>query len=549
MPPELPESYYLDNVLTLFEHVERVYADILDDEQRGFLASFAALGEDAKRLCVRLLNRSGDCFRVGLLAYAEIVSLDAAIDELAASGLIALDPEIETEILLSLYTKPELLSRLELPAASRRLRRTELDAALLESADAGIPARLRQGERLLQLCCREPWAQCQMLFFGNLNQSMTDFVLRDLGLYQFESYQIDQGHRPYRSQLDIQHHWLLYQLEMLFELCDRGERAQLDAILALMPAEIDADSPAYRKSGRLRYELARQLERLGELDDAFELYRQCPLPPGRERRARILERRGRHHDALQTCLDALADPLDDEEIQFACQFATRLARRHGLGLPAAVSAQLVDHRPELLELELEPQDSVELAVLEHFSAGDGRCYYLENSLFNGVLGLLIWDSVFAALPGAFYNAFQYRPSDFYTPDFCSRRRRLLERTWARIGDNDDIWAIVTARWEQKYGLMNPLVHWQALDLDLIRLALERIDHAHWRAVFARILRDLRNNRSGFPDLVYFPPGGGYELIEVKGPGDTLQKNQRRWMQYFQANGIPHRLARVAWRES
>ena len=95
--------------------------------------------------------------------------------------------------------------------------------------------------------------------------------------------------------------------------------------------------------------------------------------------------------------------------------------------------------------------------------------------------------------------------------------------------------------------MNPLVNWQALDLELIQLALERIDHAHWCAIFERILQDLRNNRSGFPDLVYFPGSGGYCLVEVKGPGDSLQKNQQRWMQYFQAHGIVHRLDRVSWR--
>jgi hypothetical protein len=69
------------------------------------------------------------------------------------------------------------------------------------------------------------------------------------------------------------------------------------------------------------------------------------------------------------------------------------------------------------------------------------------------------------------------------------------------------------------------------------------------AVFERILRDLRNHRSGFPDLVYFPPAGGYRLIEVKGPGDSLQNNQQRWMQHFQQHGIPHQLARVTWQAS
>jgi hypothetical protein len=67
-------------------------------------------------------------------------------------------------------------------------------------------------------------------------------------------------------------------------------------------------------------------------------------------------------------------------------------------------------------------------------------------------------------------------------------------------------------------------------------------------IFDRILLDLRNNRAGFPDLVLFPATGGYQLVEVKGPGDSLQKNQHRWMQYFFEYDIPHNIARVSWTE-
>jgi hypothetical protein len=229
-------------------------------------------------------------------------------------------------------------------------------------------------------------------------------------------------------------------------------------------------------------------------------------------------------------------------------FATRLIKRHGLATPESVEQQRITHLPEIVELELPRHESVEIAVAEYYDTldGIGSCHYVENSLFNAVLGLLLWEVVFAPLPGAFYNAFQYRPSDFYTHDFCARRSNLLVKIWASINSNEDIWRIVSARWQQKQGLLNPLVNWQDISLEMIRLALERIDYLHWRAIFNRILRDLRNNRSGFPDLVHFPSAGGYRLIEVKGPGDSLQNNQRRWMQYFHQHGIPHQLARVTW---
>ncbi len=549
MLPDLPQTYYLDNVLTLFEHVSRVYADILDRKQLEFLEQFAELSPDAQKLCIRLFNRSHDWYRASKLNYPEIESIETALTQLAKSGFIALDGDIEDSLLLSLFTKAELLAQVKHKSGLDKLRRDELETNLLQQDDSRWFTQLAASDSLIQLMRRDDYLICQMLFFGNLNQSMTDFVLRDLGLYQFESYQIDHDHRPYRNTLEIQQHWLLYQLETLYGLSDITDPAVLQEIHDLIPNDIETRAPAYSKSERLRYEIARQFERIDQLAVALALYRQCLLPPSRERVARIHDKLEDHQQALADCLRIIEAPLDENEVQFACMFAARLIKRHGFDCPPAIEQQRISHQPEILELELEHHDSVEIAVVEYYDALERTacCYYLENSLFNGVLGLLIWDAVFAPLPGAFFNPFQYRPSDFHAHDFCKRRTDVLSQARASINSNEDIWQIVSARWQQKQGLMNPLVNWQNLDLDLIRTALERIDYSHWRAIFERILRDLSNNRAGFPDLVHFPTAGGYCLIEVKGPGDSLQKNQQRWMQYFHDHGIPHRLARVTWK--
>ena len=548
MQPDLPETYYLDNVLTLFDHVTRVYADLLEKQQLEFLQGFAALGRDAKMLFIRLQNRSPNWYRADKLAYREIDSIDAAIAELAEQGFLEVNGEIDHPTLLSLYTMPELRAIMTDDSSLKQLKRAELEQALLESDDDVFFEQLRKRDTLLQVLRADEYLLCQMLFFGNLNQSMTDFVLRDLGMYQFESYSIDTEHRPYRSTLEIQQHWMLYQLETLFELSDKTDRSVLTELTAIIPPDIEPLSPAYRKCQQLRYQVARQLERIGTLSEALEQYRQCSLPPARERIARIHDQQGRPQDALDQCMQIIEQPIDEEELQFASMFAGRLIKRHGFETQESIESLAITHQPEIIELPLAPHDSVEIAVAEYYVSLDDAdsCYYVENSIFNGVLGLLIWEAVFAPLPGAFYNPFQYRPADFYEHDFCARRQDLLAQTWTSISSNDDIWRIVSKRWVEKQDLMNPLVNWQSLDLDLIELALERIDYQHWTAIFKRILRDLRNNRSGFPDLVRFPPAGGYCLIEVKGPGDSLQKNQRRWMQYFHEHGIPHQLARVTW---
>jgi len=38
----------------------------------------------------------------------------------------------------------------------------------------------------------------------------------------------------------------------------------------------------------------------------------------------------------------------------------------------------------------------------------------------------------------------------------------------------------------------------------------------------------------------------FELVEVKAPGDRVQDNQARWMDYFLRHGIPCRVIHASW---
>jgi hypothetical protein len=68
-----------------------------------------------------------------------------------------------------------------------------------------------------------------------------------------------------------------------------------------------------------------------------------------------------------------------------------------------------------------------------------------------------------------------------------------------------------------------------------------------RLWFEWIVRDSHENRAGFPDLVQFwPTEARYRLIEVKGPGDKLQDNQRRLLEYCCAHHLPVSVCRVRW---
>ncbi|MGI9318427.1 MAG: VRR-NUC domain-containing protein, partial [bacterium] len=271
------------------------------------------------------------------------------------------------------------------------------------------------------------------------------------------------------------------------------------------------------------------------------LYSRSRRPPSRERRVRILTKLERYEDAKTLCQQMLATPVADEEAQFAEMYLPKLHKALGL----SVKKQVV-FRPISTKLTLKPGESrVEVAARE-FYAQFGECFYVENSLLNGVLGLFIWDIVFLPMPNVFFNPFQSSPADFYQPEFRLARQEELTARWTMLDDEIAFGARVWESFETKQGIVNPLVNWGCLSEKLLRLALMRIPVAHFRILFDRILADLANNSSGLPDLILFDRKGGYEFIEIKGPGDAVQKNQKRWMQYFTDHRIPYRVVQVRW---
>ncbi|MFT5101048.1 MAG: hypothetical protein ACI9HY_003180 [Planctomycetaceae bacterium] len=164
----------------------------------------------------------------------------------------------------------------------------------------------------------------------------------------------------------------------------------------------------------------------------------------------------------------------------------------------------------------------------------------------GLFGLYFWDIIFAPVRGVFFNPFQRGPVDLFTDQFIQTRRSQIEQRLSELDNSSQVEQRIQNVYREKLGLANHFVMWRTLSPELISLSLECIKPEHLRLIFSRLLRDLKENRSGFPDLAVFPSTGGYEFVEVKGPGDTLQANQKRWLRFFYDNDIPARVVNVSW---
>ncbi|MEM6797515.1 MAG: VRR-NUC domain-containing protein [Acidobacteriota bacterium] len=62
----------------------------------------------------------------------------------------------------------------------------------------------------------------------------------------------------------------------------------------------------------------------------------------------------------------------------------------------------------------------------------------------------------------------------------------------------------------------------------------------------RLSRHLGRYRRGLPDLFVPSPSSptGFELLEVKAPGDQLRPEQGAWIDYLNARGLPAKVLKL-----
>ncbi len=547
----LDDDYYLQNFLTLIDFVADVYGELLSVDERDWYQRFHDVSEPAQRLYVRLITRKPSVFRRSKLQYPEIDSLNTAASELADSALACCDAPSDFAVLLATFTKPEIVKLLGLTKVAG-ISRAELVQSLLDApAEESVQA-LQHADQWISITGYECFSVFQLCFFGNCYQDLSEFVLRDLGVFTYENYLIDKRSRVFQSREQIDAHLQYFTVAALSEQHDSSNAEELIALVEQLPdvsiksstgstARTHTDPHLQRRVERFRNGIARQLERLEENEKALSLYQQSLRPPSRERQIRLLMKLSRVQEAAVLHKVVQDNPIDEEELQFSYTIQPKLNKLMNRKSPA-----LARFRPNTTKLTLSRSNGRVEQIAQAFYQQYGECHYVENSLVNGVLGLLIWDIIFAPLDGVFFNPFQAAPADFYLPEFTESRQQLLSERLKCLDDPLAFSATVWEHYESKQGLMNPLVNWGRLTEPLLSTALMRVPVAHWRALFGRLLKDLRNHTSGLPDLVLFPHDGGYEMIEIKGPGDAVQKNQKRWMAYFAENRVPYRVVHIRW---
>jgi hypothetical protein len=532
VPP--PPHYYADNLVRLLAAVSRQYSDILLDRERDYLQRLLALSIDAQRLYARLLMRRGPLIRIDSLEYREVADLPDALVELEAAQLVQRHPAVPADRALETLTRAELDALFPYVRARGRRKDEHIvviaarypDHRIRNTVNAAFPSCVPLG--------LDAMSTLQILFFGDARTDLSTFVLEDLGMLQFERYELDPRHRQFADRAELDDYLAMQQLKSALHVLEtRWQRTTAAPLLDTLWHVRERRLLERVRSGLVN-QLGRCAERARDYEFALSAYARTTRAPGRERRTRLLRRLG-DEEATHVLLDSIEHaPWCAGERFFAQQFrAGRRARRHAI--------------PErVLRLPEAPDAGVEAAALAALTCGGGTGAHLENRLPLGMLGLAFWDVVFAPIEAAFVNPYQDRPADLYWSDFRDTRADAIASRFAALREQGALARDVCATAHSKRGINNALVDWRVFDSRLIACATAMVPNDIWISLFDYMLDDLEQTRTGFPDLTLFFAPGRYQFVEVKGPGDQLRREQRLWFEFFAKADVPAIVLHVEW---
>ncbi|KAI9571252.1 VRR-NUC domain-containing protein [Boletus coccyginus] len=190
--------------------------------------------------------------------------------------------------------------------------------------------------------------------------------------------------------------------------------------------------------------------------------------------------------------------------------------------------------------------TVEALALQRYEEQGFKGVHCETRVIAMLFGLLFWDVIFESIPGAFETPYQTAPLDIAEDSFYHARKDLMEKRLAAIeaGKSADLIRNVDAehRTSETWCVG---VQWDLFSSEDLVDIVTCIGGKALSVICRVLCENYTFGTSGGPDLfLWNTEKGTCKFVEVKGPGDTLQENQRIWIDILLKAPVAVEICRV-----
>ncbi|MEY4384554.1 MAG: DNA-directed polymerase [Bacteroidota bacterium] len=554
-PKELPEYYYWDYFGFILNFINKHYLSLLSEGELHFLHLYESLSFEGQCLFIRLSARKPIWFHQQKITYNEIHAIENAFQELKSHGFLLPIHQVEEEHVQDLVlelNKDELYQMLRFILPDQKPSKSAGKEELIQLVKEFSSNKLFEALKCLfpdfiYLNVQQEFDFLQFLFFGSKSRDLTDFVVKDLGYRQFFDIKEDEF-IPYFTNREVAlEKWKISNWnERFFEETKTtfDPYCWIDSwkedILPLLPTISDLSIGSFERSV---FNLGRALERNAYVEEALEVYEYGLGSKCLERRIRILAKLKRSQEAIQWArlgLELFHHPNDRHF------YEDYLARIQPDKTVKQVTQKL--KKAESIEIIQDISLSVEQQVAQYYHSLGYQAVFTENTLWKNIMGLLTWEIIFNAQHQQFSHPFQYAPTQYRVEGFGLENLSHFHQKLSLLSDHERLWAHFEWIKSQHEGTMNPLIDWEYLDLELIKVFLERTSVKSISAVFEQLWINIATHSKGFPDLMVWNDEELF-FVEVKSPNDHLSPIQFFWDEVLNHVGIHSKILRIKWKKN
>lgn len=529
MLPTLPELYYVDHFTDLIQRLEENHFHLLDKKDKKLITDLKSLSQKSLRLFIRLFNRKTNFFKISSLKYKEVGDIDEAIKELTDLNLIkTVDTKTKNYQFLKELTVRELIS-LSTKTSLKSKRKENILKYLLEGENLDLSFVAKD---YIEFNKREALSYFLFLCFNKLDQSLSRFTMRDLGLRRTNQFKrgIDSRYKSIKLAKDA------FKIKKLLKKVESDKKLSfiLDKESNLKPDFIAEISHLKENElfSKLVFQLASSLRKLKLYSESLEILSFDQSCKSGELEIKNLYSLSKKEEAKNLCLEYI-DNGDNLDLVIFCENFLNLKFK---SIKKSLMTKMLEASP-VIEIE-SSSISVESKARDYFKSQGEICFKTENRLWNSLFGLVFWDLIFENKKNLVQSEFDFLPSSLTEKKFYLQNKNDIEERLLLIKNKKFLKAYLLKVISTKYGLRNGIFKWKPILSEVLFTFVSNLkDSQNLGEILRAMSKDYPLNKKGFPDLMRITKEGEIVFTEVKSENDKISTSQLRQIRFLKETGF------------